>query len=387
MAIRQREIREGADREPPARPARTGRAFGSTRRIEAIAGVVALSLLLLGVVLVMRPFFTALLWSMVLVFSTWPLYARLTTWLGHSRSMAALLMTLALAAAFVFPLAVLSSTIAENATRAIDLVRGLLEQGAPAPPSWIVSLPVVGDEIARTWTGLARDSGQFTEFVRPYLAVLRGWAISSGLAVGAEVVVLTLAVVISFFLYRDGPLVAAQVQLIGQQLVGDRVQHLIQVAGATVRGVVYGILGTSLIQAALATVGYYVVGAPGALFLGFVTFFLAFVPSGPPLVWGPLTFWLFSQGEAGLGVFLLVWGIVVVGAVDHFLKPVLISRESKLPLLLIFFGVVGGALAFGVVGVFLGPVLLAVTFALIRDWTALIQQALPVEPPSASSRV
>jgi predicted PurR-regulated permease PerM len=232
---------------------------------------------------------------------------------------------------------------------------------------------VVGEDIARTWSELAADSDRFAETVRPWLASLRGWAISSGLAVGGGVIELTLSLAVAFFIFRDGHAVVEQADLLGRRLIGDRVQHIFLVAGNTVRGVVYGIIGTSLIQAALATVGYALVGAPGALFLGFVTFFLAFLPSGPPLVWGPLAFWLFSNGETGWGIFLVAWGVVVVGSIDHFLKPVLISRESNMPLLLVFFGIVGGAYSFGVIGVFLGPTLLAVAFALLRDWITLVR--------------
>lgn len=361
----------------------------STRRIEWFAAIAALTLLVLGCVLVLRPFFTALLWAMVITFSTWPLYSRLEARLGHRRWLAAALMTIMLAVSLVIPLAFLSATIAEHATRAIDLVRSLIDKGPPEPPSWLVQVPVVGEEIARSWAELAADSDHFAEFVRPYLTAVRDWAIASGLAVGRGVIELTISIIVAFFFYRDGHAVVEQADLLGRRLIGDRVQHIFTVAGNTVRGVVYGIIGTSLIQAALATVGYAVVNAPGVIFLGFVTFFLAFLPSGPPLVWAPLAIWLFSNDQTGLGVFLVLWGIVVVGSIDHFLKPVLISRESNMPLLLVFFGIVGGALAFGVVGVFLGPTLLAVAFALFRDWIALVraQSRLTIEPkPTAKDR-
>jgi predicted PurR-regulated permease PerM len=352
----------------------------STRRMEWFAAIAALTLLVIGCVLVLRPFFTALLWAMVITFSTWPLYGRLEAKLGNRRWLAAGLMTLLLALSLVVPLAVLSGTIAEHATRAIDLVRSLIEQGPPEPPAWIVGLPIIGDEIGRNWTELAADSERFAEFVRPYLLSVRNWGIASGLAVGAGVVELTISVIIAFFFYRDGHAVVEQADLLGRRLIGDRVQHIFSVAGNTVRGVVYGIIGTSLIQGVLATVGYALVNAPGAIFLGFVTFFLAFIPSGPPLVWGPLAMWLFSNGDTGWAIFLVVWGIVVVGSIDHFLKPVLISRESNMPLLLVFFGIVGGALAFGVVGVFLGPTLLAVAFALLRDWITLVRAEARLQP-------
>jgi predicted PurR-regulated permease PerM len=348
-------------------------ALASTRRIEWIAAIVVLMLLVAGCVLVLRPFSNAVLWAMVLTFSTWPLYARLEPRVGHKRWLAALLMTLLLAAAFVAPLAFLSTTLARHATRAIDLVRSLLSQGPPAPPAWVARLPVVGEDLARTWSEFATDSDSFSAAVTPYLLMLRGWAITSGLALGSGVLELTIGLLVAFFFYRDGHAVVEQANLLGHRLVGDRVQHLFEVAGSTVRGVVYGIVGTALIQGVLAAVGLWLAGVPGAVFLAFVTFFLAFVPSGPLLVWVPVAVWLASSGEIGRFVFICVWSFVIVNSIDHLLKPVLISRESNMPLLIVFFGVVGGALAFGIIGIFLGPTLLAVSFALLRDWVTLVR--------------
>ncbi len=346
---------------------------GATRRIEWIAGIAVLMLLVAGCVLVLRPFFNAVLWAMVLTFSTWPLYARLEPLVGHKRWLAALLMTIVLAAAFVLPLAFLSTTLAGHATRAIDLVRSILDRGPPEPPAWVAGLPVVGQDLADTWSGFAADSDRFAAFVRPYLLMMRGWAITSGLAIGSGVLELSIGLLVAFFFYRDGHAVVEQANLLGHRLVGDRVQHLFEVAGSTVRGVVYGIVGTALIQGVLAAVGLWLAGVPGAVFLAFVTFFLAFVPSGPLLVWVPVAVWLASSGEIGRFVFICVWSFVIVNSIDHLLKPVLISRESNMPILIIFFGVVGGALAFGVIGIFLGPTLLAVSFALLRDWVTLVR--------------
>ncbi len=148
-----------------------------------------------------------------------------------------------------------------------------------------------------------------------------------------------------------------------------RGQHLIDVAVATMRGVVYGILGTAIAQGVLAAVGFWLAGVPAAPLLGLVTFFLSPVPIGPPLVWAPAAFWLFSQDHAGWGVFMLIWGVAVVSSVDNFVKPFIISRGSNLPFVLVLLGVLGGVIAFGFIGVFLGPTLLAIGYALIQDWS------------------
>jgi predicted PurR-regulated permease PerM len=145
---------------------------------------------------------------------------------------------------------------------------------------------------------------------------------------------------------------------------------LLKVAGNTVRGVIYGILGTALAQAFVAGLGFWIAGVPGAVLLSVLTFFFAVIPFGPPLIWLPASLWLFTQDRPGFGVFLLLWGLLGISSVDNFLRPYLISQGSKMPFVLIFCGVIGGALAFGLVGVFLGPTMLAVGFRLIEEWSS-----------------
>jgi len=143
---------------------------------------------------------------------------------------------------------------------------------------------------------------------------------------------------------------------------------LFEVAQETIDGVVYGIIGTALAQGILAGIGFIVAGVPGALLLAFVTFVLAVIPVGPPLIWIPASIWLLWQGERGWAIFMFIWGLVVVSGSDNIIKPMLISRAGETPLLLIMLGVLGGALAFGFIGLFLGPTLLAVGYALLDDW-------------------
>lgn len=165
---------------------------------------------------------------------------------------------------------------------------------------------------------------------------------------------------------------------------GERGATLLNLAGNTVRGVVYGILGTALVQAVIAGIGFAVAGVPGVGVLTLLTFFLSIVPMGPPLVWGPAVFWLFHQGETGWGIFMIIWG-VGVSSIDNFIKPWLISRGSTMPFLLILFGVLGGAIAFGFIGVFLGPTLLAVAYRIIQEWfgrkAAVAEETAVSEPP------
>jgi predicted PurR-regulated permease PerM len=186
-------------------------------------------------------------------------------------------------------------------------------------------------------------------------------------ALGGGLVQLALSIFIAFFLFRDGVAIGQRVTAAVERIGGERGMHLLEVAGNTVRGVVYGILGTGLVQALMAGIGFLIAGVPGAALLALLTFFLSVVPVGPPLVWLPAALWLFYQGKTGWGIFLLVWG-VIVSSVDNVVKPWLISQGSDLPFILIFFGVLGGALVFGFIGVFIGPTLLAVGYRMVEEW-------------------
>ena len=141
-------------------------------------------------------------------------------------------------------------------------------------------------------------------------------------------------------------------------------------AANTVRGVVIGILGTALAQGVIAAIGFWLAGVKAAPLLGFVTFLLSPVPIGPPLIWAPVGIVLIQQGRVGWGIFVLVWGALVVSSIDNIIKPLIISRGSDLPFILVFLGVLGGVVAFGFIGVFLGPVLLALGYSLVTEWSA-----------------
>jgi predicted PurR-regulated permease PerM len=188
--------------------------------------------------------------------------------------------------------------------------------------------------------------------------------------VGQGVTQVLLSAFLAFFLLRDAPELSQRLAVSVERLAGRRGQHLIMVAGNTVRGVIYGILGTAIAQSVVAGVGFWIAGVPGAVLLAVLTFFFAVVPFGPPLVWLPAAFWLFAQDQTGWGIFMLIWGLLGISSVDNVLRPLIISQGSKMPFVLIFCGVIGGALAFGLVGVFIGPTLLAVCFRLIAEWSA-----------------
>ena len=179
---------------------------------------------------------------------------------------------------------------------------------------------------------------------------------------------------ICFFFYRDGPAITRRVQAIMEKLAGHRAEHLIQVTAGTVSRVVNGILGTAVAQSALALFGFWLAGVPGAMLLGLLTFFVSIIPMGPPLVWLPAAVWLYFQGEIAWAIFMALYGVLVISSIDNFIKPYLISRGGALPLLLVFMGVLGGLMAFGFIGVFLGPVVLSIGYALLAEWMKPAEQ-------------
>jgi predicted PurR-regulated permease PerM len=230
-------------------------------------------------------------------------------------------------------------------------------------------VPAVGRQATEYWESFAADSSKLLAVAKRFIEPVSGWLLRGGLALGAGLLELALSILIAFFLFRDGGKAAEQLSVAVDRIAGERGKYLLEVAGNTVRGVVYGILGTALVQSVIAGIGFAIAGVPGAGVLALLTFFLSVVPVGPPLIWLPAALWLFNQGSTGWGIFMVVWG-VGVSSVDNFVKPWLISQGSAMPFLLIFLGVIGGALAFGFIGVFIGPTLLAVGYRLVAEWAA-----------------
>jgi predicted PurR-regulated permease PerM len=355
-----------------------------TARIERNLGWIVLTIVLVGCLLVLWPFVSALLWAVVLCFSTWPLYQRLLKWLGGRKTWAAAIMTLAMMLVVLMPFIVIGSTLADSVKELSAAARHSLETGPPEPPAWLVKIPVFGQSASAYWASVAADTSKLVQEIRRFIEPASAWLLKVAIALAGGLLELTLSIFVAFFLFRDGVSAAQRLTMAVVRIGGERGRHLLTVAGNTVRGVVYGILGTALVQAVMAGVGFVIAGVPGAALLAFLTFFLSVIPMGPPLVWVPAVIWLFEQGSTGMGVFMLIWGLGV-SSVDNVVKPWLISQGSDLPFILIFFGVLGGALAFGFIGVFLGPTLLAVGFRLMEEWFATARPEDPLDAHAAKT--
>jgi predicted PurR-regulated permease PerM len=348
-------------------------------RLEQNLGWAVLLALVVGCLFVLRPFVSALLWAVVLSFTSWPIYRRLLQWLGNRRTLAAVLMTLGMVLILLLPFLIVGLSLADNVKELTQATRHWIAGGPPTPPKWLAKVPVVGAKAAAYWQNLAADTAKLWAEAQRFIEPVSSWLLKIGLALGAGVIELALSIFIAFFLFRDGVAVGQRLTAAVERIGGEQGAHLLTVAGKTVRGVVYGILGTALAQAVVAGIGFLIAGVPGVALLALLTFFASVVPLvGTALVWLPAAIWLFHQGSTGWGSFMLIWGLVVAN-LDNIVKPWLISQGSNMPFILIFFGVAGGALAFGFIGVFLGPTLLAVGFRLVEEWSSSARQ----EPDTA----
>ncbi|AVJ22012.1 MULTISPECIES: AI-2E family transporter [Pseudomonas] len=330
---------------------------------------------------VMAPFWSALFWGAVLAFASWPLMRLLTRWLGGRESLAAGILTLGWMLLVAVPLVWLGFNLADHVRDAVALIKDIQVDGLPEAPTWLGSIPFVGERLVATWDSIDQQGAALMVSIKPYLGQVGNWLLARSAQIGGGILELTLSLVFVFFFYRDGPRLAMFVHRLLERLIGERAGYYIELVAGTVQRVVNGVIGTAAAQALLALIGFLIAGVPGALVLGIVTFLLSLIPMGPPLVWIPATAWLVWKGDYTYAVFLGVWGTFVISGVDNVLKPYLISRGGNLPLVIVLLGVFGGLIAFGFIGLFIGPTLLAVAYSLLTDWSASQAQVRREDKP------
>ncbi len=341
--------------------------------------VLAIGVMAASSIWVMLPFLAAIVWATMIVVATWPILLSVQAGLGGRRGPAVSVMVVALLALFVIPVWLGVWTIAENADRVARLARSILEQGLPQPPAWIGQVPLVGPRLSEAWRSVAGDPESLSARLAPYLGAAALWLASKAGGLGSAVIQFILTVVISGILYASGEKAALGVRRFLRRLAGERGENAAHLAAKAVRAVALGIVVTALAQTAIAGIGFVAVGVPYAGLLTAVALVLCIAQLGPLLVMAPATIWLYSSDSAGRGTVLLVF--TVIGALlDNLLRPILIKRGADLPLLLILSGVIGGLIAFGIVGLFVGPVVLAVTWTLLASWVADLDRAEAAPP-------
>jgi len=316
---------------------------------------------------IVAPFVPPFIWAMILSLSTWPYYLTLSRWLGGRRNLAAILLTLLQLLVFVVPAVLALSAITEHAPNMETLFERLVEWLRGEPPEWLANLPWVGESLDADWR-----EGKWLALldpakIRPLLTTVGKWLLhgSAGLALNAINIVL--AVVMAGLLYFYGEQATAMVEKLAQRIGGSSALKATRTAADTVRGVSLGVIGTALIQAILSGIGFAIAGISAATILGLVCFLAAVMQIGTAIIWIPVAAWLSHIDQNGWAAFTVVWGIAI-NLMDNFIKPYFIGLSSPLPFLLIMVGVVGGMLAWGFVGIFLGTTLLAVAYTTFFSW-------------------
>ena len=338
---------------------------------KALALLAALALAIawaVGCFLVLRPFLSALLWAAILVYSTWPLFRLLRERARLSRGWAALAMVAVEFLLIGVPLFFAAPTNREDIDGIRGSVESLLTQGMPGMSDWLGRLPGVGTTLASWTADLDFGVASLVEMVQPYAGTVAQAVLSLLLTMLSGIAEVFLAIFFAFFLYRDGVSIAAWSEATLTRLAGPQARHFMGLTGDVTRGVVFGLLGTALVQGVMTTFGLWLAGVPRPVLLGVIAGVISILPIGAPVVWIPATLWLFADGRTYPAIFLGLYGTFGISSADNVIRPWLISRGADLPLLLTLLGALGGVFAFGFLGLFLGPVLLAVGYTLLKDW-------------------
>jgi predicted PurR-regulated permease PerM len=317
---------------------------------------------------ILKPFLPALIWATLIVVSTWPLMQALQKRVRGRRGLAVIVMTVVMLLVVIVPIALAVLTIVEHADDFGDALNTLAHAALPAPPGWVEQLPFIGPKLAAEWKAVAALSAdELHARIAPYAREIAPWILGKAGTVAAFFLHLLLTVVIAAMLYYKGEVAAGGVHAFARRLAGPRGEHAVTLAGQAIRAVALGVVVTAFVQAVAGGIGLAVVGVPLASFLTALMFVLAVAQIGAAPVLALAVAWLYWSGSPTWGTALLVW-TVIVGSMDNVMRPILIRRGVDLPMVLIFAGVIGGLLAFGVVGLFVGPVVLAVVYTQISAW-------------------
>jgi predicted PurR-regulated permease PerM len=334
-----------------------------------LAPWLALTGLALLAFLVLAPFLAPLAWAGVLAYASWPVAERIRERCGGRDTLAASLAAVLAALTLFAPLVWLVWLGQQEVGRVYPAVQAFVA-APPELPDWLRGLPWLGDWLAQQRAQLLADPQGVAAAVKTWLAAHVGDAAALAGGVGRNLAKLLLVLVILFFFYRDGARMVRELRHVLARFIGESAHGYFAAAGATTRAVVYGILLTALVQGAVAGVGYWVAGLGSPVTLGVITALFALIPFATPLAWGSAGAWLLFQGETGAAIGVWLWGAAVVSQIDNVLRPLFISSVGAIPFLLVLFGVLGGILAFGLVGLFVGPIVLAVAWAVWREWAA-----------------
>ncbi|MBV8137737.1 MAG: AI-2E family transporter YdiK [Deltaproteobacteria bacterium] len=347
--------------------------------------MLALGALIAASFWIVRPFVVAAVWATTVAVATWPILLWTQSWLGGRRSLAVAVMTIALTFILIAPLYIAVITIEGNVDQITGWSKWLVSVAHSGPPHWIEAIPLLGPRVAAYWRELAGSNpGQISDKLLPWIRTLGLWFLSQVGNLGLLLLQFLLTVIIAAILYANGEAAARSIRSFLGKLVGPEGVKAVELAALAVRSVALGIVVTAIVQSVAAGIGLAIVGVPFAAFLTALIFVLAIAQIGPVPVLIGAVIWTYSTNGVLWGTGLLVWSIFC-GTFDNVLRPLLIKRGADLPLLLIFAGVIGGLIGFGVIGLFIGPVVLAVAYTLLVDWVSegemVSAQANPADTP------
>ena len=338
------------------------------RRWAQIAGI---ALIVVTSFVVLRPFITPIAWAAILAYASWPLHARIDRLLRGRTGLSAFAMTILMVLVVMVPAVLVSAALVVELQSAFEEFRAWLPRGPASLAASLREIPWIGPRVADLIEGLAANPAQMQQWVLARTGLVVALVASTAGDLGRIALDAILALLTLFFFYRHGRELAPQIHGAARRLAGGGVDTVVSTLGETVRAVMYGTLSTALTQALLLTLGVWIVGLGSPVLLGAITGLLALTPIGPPLVYVPAAAWLLVHGRIVSGLVLLGWGVFVVSMVDNVIKSWFLSGAARIPFLLGFFGVLGGLLAFGPIGLFVGPVAIALLLTLWRDWVVL----------------
>jgi len=326
---------------------------------------------------IVRPFLPATIWAVMIVVATWPEMRWIDQKLGNRRGIAVTIMTAVMLAIILVPVAIAVATLIDRADEIAGWTKSLAHFSVPAPPAWIVSLPVVGAKLAARWQEVAAmQPSDLAGHITPHLAVIGGWLLAQAGGLLALLVQLLLTLALAALLYAQGEAAAEWVIAFARRLAGGQGERAVRLSGQAIRAIALGIVVTALVQSVVGGIGLVVAGVPHATILTAIMFLLGVAQIGAVPVMIGAVVWLFWQDQTLWGSIMVVW-TVITGTLDNFIRPVLIKKGADLPLLLVFAGVLGGVLAFGIIGLFMGPVVLAVSYTLLVAWVEEDHAAAP----------
>ena len=343
---------------------------------EVISGEVTrttLAVILIGVLIascfwIMQPFLYAIIWAAMIVIATWPVLGHLQSFLGGKRWAAVLVMTLLLLCILFLPLTIAIMMLIDKAQELFVSKSAPWSVWMPVAPDWIHKIPLIGPKIVSTWNEYGSlDTSRVAELVSPYYEKILKWVVNQAENFGMIIVNSLVTIVIAAVMYANGEVAAEGACRFARRIAGEQGENAVILAAKAVRGVALGIVVTAVIQSIMTYGGLVIAGVPGTVLLTAITFVVCVAQVGPTVVLIPVIIWLFYSGHGGWGWFMIAW-TAVVATIDNFIRPILIRKGADLPLLLIFAGVLGGLISFGILGLFIGPVMLAVTYTLLREW-------------------